>query len=99
MVCPFCGSTSVRWTEVSGNGSIYTFTIARRGDGAYRNHAPYVVAFVTLDEGPTMMTNIVGADPESLSIGQRVRVQWEAAGDDGNGNPTDALPRFTPAGP
>jgi len=45
---------------------------------------------VQLDEGPVMMTNIVGADPESIYVGQAVQVVWEPAGD------TDAVPRFEP---
>ncbi len=95
-VCPFCGSLEVDWAEVSGRGTVYTFTIVRKGSGPYAPVSPYIVAFVQLEEGPTMMTNIVGVDPESVSIGQAVRVQWEPAGDDGSGNPTDHLPRFTP---
>ena len=88
--CPFCGSRSVTMVDVSGRGSVYTFTIMRRGGGPFRDKAPYVLAYVELDEGPVMMTNIVGADPESVYVGQPVKVVWEPAGD------TDAVPRFTP---
>lgn len=97
--CPHCGTPSVTYRDVSGDGSIYSFTVVRRGAGPYRESAPYVVAFVTLAEGPTIMTNIinVSADEiENLQIGQKVRVAWDPAGDDGNGNPTDYLPRFAP---
>ena len=89
--CPFCGSRSVTYTDVSGRGTVYTFTIIRRGDGPFRPLAPYVLAYVRLDEGPVVMTNIVGVDPESVEIGQKVEVIWEPAGD------TDNIPRFTPA--
>jgi uncharacterized OB-fold protein len=95
--CPFCGSPEVRWTGLSGRGTVYSFTIVRRGDGPYKAHAPYVVAYVQLEEGPVMMTNIIGVDPGSVAIGQAVEVRWEPAGDDGQGNPTDHLPRFGPA--
>jgi len=46
--------------------------------------------YVTLKEGPTMMTNIVKADPDQLKIGQKVKLQWVQ---------TDAnkVPCFTPA--
>ena len=90
--CPFCASRSVTFTEVSGRGTIYTFTVVRRGDGPYRDKVPYVLAYITLDEGPTMLTNVVNCDPEAVTIGQRVRVVFEAAGDAG-----DQLPRFEPA--
>ena len=78
------------YVDVSGRGTVYTFTIMRRGDGPFRDKAPYVLAYVRLDEGPVMMTNIVGTDPESVSVGQAVQVVFEPAGD------ADAIPRFTP---
>ena len=53
---------------------------------------PYVVALVALDEGPTMMTNLVDCDPNAVSIGQRVRVVFERRGE-------VVLPQFTPHPP
>jgi uncharacterized OB-fold protein len=91
LVCPICGSLAVTYVEVSGRGTVYARTIMRRGDGPYRDVAPYVLAFVRLDEGPTMMTNIVGADPGSVAIGQAVQVVFDPVPDS-----TDAVPRFTP---
>jgi hypothetical protein len=69
---------------------VYTFTIVTKGGGAYRDAGPYVVAFVELDEGPRLMTNIVETSPESVAVGQRVAVVF-APTDDGT-----ALPRFRP---
>lgn len=92
LFCPFCASTSVAYTEVSGRGTVYSFTIMRRGSGPFRDHAPYVLAYVELEEGPRLMTNIVGADPESVFVGQPVQVVFEPAG------AGDAVPRFTPVG-
>jgi uncharacterized OB-fold protein len=89
-LCPVCHSTSVSWFEASGLGTIYTFTVARRGAGMWADAAPYVVASVELDEGPRMLTNIVDCDPESVEIGQRVQVVFH---DTGEGT---ALPRFRP---
>jgi uncharacterized OB-fold protein len=89
--CPACGSRSVSWFEASGRGSIYSFTITRIGQGRYREAPPYVFAYVELDEGPRVMTNIVDCDSERLEIGQAVKVVFH---DTGEGS---ALPRFTPA--
>ena len=88
--CPFCGSTAVEWVEVSGRGTIYSFTIMRQGSGPFRGVVPYVLAYVELTEGPRLLTNIVDADPDSLEVGQPVTVVFEPAGE------TDALPRFRP---
>ena len=67
-LCPFCFSERTEWQAASGGGVIYTYSVMRRAN------PPYVVAFVTLDEGPTMLTNIVACDPDSLSVGQKVNV-------------------------
>lgn len=89
--CPNCRSHDVEWVELSGRGEIYSHTVVRRAPGRWREHVPYVVAYVQLAEGPRMVTNIVGCDPESVAIGMPVRVCFDAAGDDGY-----ALPRFEP---
>ena len=89
-LCPDCHSTETSWFEASGRGTIYTFTVVRRGQGPWAAAAPYVTGYVTLDEGPTILTNIVGCDPEQVAIGQEVEVVWH---DTGEGS---ALYRFRP---
>ncbi|MEZ5738326.1 MAG: OB-fold domain-containing protein [Burkholderiaceae bacterium] len=73
VICPLCGSERTRWQRASGKGTLHAFSPARRGD------PPYVLAYVTLDEGPMVMSNIVDAEPEALQIGQPVSVTWRAA--------------------
>ena len=93
--CPACGSLNVTWIEASGRGTIYTFTVNRRGAGdlaEYRQVDPYVLAYVELEEGPRVMTNIVDCDPDTVAIGQAVEVVFH---DTGQGT---ALPRFRPTG-
>jgi uncharacterized protein len=70
-ICPFCASDNVEWSEASGKGSIYTFSIMRRAK------EPYIIAHVTLAEGPTMLTNIVGCDANDVRIGQAVTVVFQ----------------------
>lgn len=71
-LCPFCfGATE--WTEASGEGVIYSFSPMRRGG--------FTIAYVTLAEGPTMMTNLVGAEMDAWRIGQAVRLRFVAAED------------------
>jgi uncharacterized OB-fold protein len=83
-ICPFCDGGKVEWREASGKGTIYTFSVMRRAK------EPYAIAYVTLAEGPTMMTNIVGCDFDALGIGQPVTVVFEATED---GPP---VPMFSP---
>lgn len=82
--CPFCGSDRTEWKDSAGRGVIYSYSVMRRAT------PPYVIAYVTLDEGPTMMTNLVDCDFDGLRVGQPVRVVW---------TPTDGgppVPMFTP---
>jgi len=88
--CPECSSFDISWIEASGRGTVYSYTINRRGQGDYRDLA-YVLAYVELEEGPRVLTNIVDCDPESVSVGQQVEVVFEPTS---NGA---ALPRFKPA--
>jgi uncharacterized protein len=84
-ICPFCGGGKVQWRDASGRGTIYTFSVMRRAK------EPYAIAYVTLAEGPTMMTNIVDCDFDKLSIGQAVSVVFK---DTEDGPP---VPMFRPA--
>jgi len=78
LYCAKCFSDQVEWVTVSGRGTIATFTIVRRPvSPAFKDDLPYVVALVTLAEGPTMMTNIVDCAPEKVAIGMRVEVVFE----------------------
>lgn len=70
-ICPYCFSDDTETKEVAGTGKIYSFSVMRRAV------KPYVLAYVTLDEGPTVMTNIATPDLDAVRIGQRVRVTFE----------------------
>ena len=94
-ICPECGSQDVDWFEASGNGSIYSCTVTRRIPGSWGKAAPFVLAYVELDEGPRVMTNIVDCEPEQVAIGDRVKAVFEEA-TDRDGNPGPPLLRFRP---
>ena len=70
--CPFCFSDRTEWQQASGDGVIYTYSVMRRGAPE-----PYAIAYVTLAEGPTMMTNIVDCDLNGIKIGQKVKVVFK----------------------
>jgi uncharacterized protein len=89
-ICPQCASLATEWFESSGRGRIYSYTVNHRGEGAYRDASPFVLAYVELDEGPRMMTNIVGAEAAELTVGLPVQVVFHDTGDGA------ALPRFQP---
>jgi len=84
-ICPHCLSANTEWAESSGNGTIYSYSTMGKDE------ARYTLAYVTLDEGVTMLTNLVDCDPAALAIGHRVRVVFKPS--DG-GYP---VPMFVPA--
>jgi len=85
-LCPRCLSDKIEWKTASGLGEVYSFTIMRRAK------PPYAIAYVTLDEGPVMMTNVVNCDLERIQVGMRVKVVFQA---DGSGS---LVPLFEPMG-
>jgi uncharacterized protein len=79
--CPFCASPSVSWEEVPARGTIHSYTVVHRGTGPFAGHTPYVVAYVDLDSGPRILTNVVEST-EHLAIGTRVEAVFEVSSDD-----------------
>lgn len=71
------------WAEVSGRGTVYSFTIDRRGTApGFAADAPYVIAIVELEEGPHFTTNIVGCPIEDVRIGMPVEAVYDDVTDD-----------------
>jgi uncharacterized protein len=92
IVCPHCLSTEATWEQMSGLGEVYTFAIFRHAyNDGWRDRVPYNVALVQLAEGPTLISNVVGVEPEALRVGLPVAVVFETVGDD------VTVPRFAPA--
>ncbi|MGH7932661.1 MAG: Zn-ribbon domain-containing OB-fold protein [Candidatus Binataceae bacterium] len=76
--CAQCFSDRVEWARACGRAKVLSFTIVRRPvSPAFADEVPYVIALVTLEEGPTMMTNIIGCSPETIEIGMPVKVTFE----------------------
>lgn len=90
--CPSCGAPDLAWAPVSGRGTVYSYTVARRAPHpVFAAQLPLIVAIVELDEGPRMVTNLVGCDPAELEVGMAVEVRFDPIDDSDM-----ALPVFTP---
>jgi len=76
-LCP-CGSAEATWTPIAGTGEIYTYTVVHRAPTpAYQADAPYVIAHVTMDEGPRMISTLIDCDPSSVVIGTPVEIVFD----------------------
>ena len=91
--CTGCLSSSLSWHTASGRGTVYSFSVVRKAEHPFfRTQVPYAVAWIDLDEGPRLLSNIVGIDDPAIDIevGQRVMVEWEI-------HDELAIPLFRPA--
>lgn len=79
--CDACHNDQLVWEDASGTGTIASYTVVRRGVSD-DFEAPYVIALIDLNEGPRMMSQIVGADPDGLAVGLSVKVDFVAWSDD-----------------
>jgi uncharacterized OB-fold protein len=90
--CPFCWSEDVAWREVSGRGTVYTYSIVYRNDlEPFSEWGTYVPAVIELEEGPRLMTTIVDCPHDELAVGMRVEVVFRDLTDEW------AAPDFRPA--
>ncbi len=93
--CLECGGDDLSWRTSKGEGTVYTYSVVMQSrHPAFADIGPYAVAYVDLDEGFRIMTNIVGIDNPvtDITCGMRVKVRWE---DQGEGEVS--LPMFEPA--
>lgn len=72
-LCPCCGAGDVGHVRASGAATLYSYSIDRK------NPALPVVAYVQLEEGPLLITNIEGVEPDVLRIGLPLRVSFRQA--------------------
>ena len=90
-VCPFCWSSEVELKAASGRGKVNAFAVVHQtGVFGFAKHTPYVIAYVELEEGPSLVTNIVGCDVGRIAVDMPVKVEFDKVADD------IAVPVFAP---
>ena len=90
--CPECLSGEHEWVEASGKGSVYSWIVVhQRYNKAFEDDLPYNVAIVELEEGPRLMSNIVGIENGDIRPGLAVEVTWDDVTE------KITLPKFRPS--
>jgi uncharacterized OB-fold protein len=90
-ICPECWSADYAWTAMSGRGTVQSYIVfARAYHEAWAGQVPYTVALIELDEGPVLISNVVGVEPAAVRVGQPVAAVFERR------STAAALPQFTP---
>lgn len=92
-VSPYGPNDDLEWVDVSGRGTVYSYTVARRPTAPqWANEGPLIIAIVQLAEGPHMTANILDCAPEDVTIGMPVVATFVAV------TPEVTLVQFRPAG-
>lgn len=89
--CPDCFSEEVEWIEASGDGRVYSYSVQSSVAGWPEEHLPLIVAYIELDEGPRMISNLVDCPPADVAVGDRVVVRFESTTDESIGIPVFTL--------
>ena len=91
--CTGCIDGDLEWKTASGRATLYTYSVVRQSyHPFFRNQVPYAVAWIDLEEGPRILSNVVGvADPlKDIHIGMPLELEWEE-------HETLCIPLFRPA--
>jgi uncharacterized OB-fold protein len=91
IICPVCYSEETEWIIAGGKGRVYTFVVYHVAyHPGFENDLPYVVADVEMEEGPRLLTNIVGCRPDEVRCEMPVEVTWDDITEE------FSLPKFRP---
>jgi uncharacterized OB-fold protein len=90
--CPHCLSEEATWKPVSGKATVYSFIIVhQRYDPSFAEDLPYNVTVVELEEGPRLVTNLVGIANDQIRVGMPLTITYEDITEE------YTLPKFRPA--
>lgn len=88
-ICRWCASSALEWERSEGAGSVYSWTVVWRPQ-VPAFEVPYVPAIINVDEGYQMIANVIGCEPDIISLDMRVGVEFHSIGGG------MALPYFRP---
>lgn len=93
IVCPRCLSDQFSWKVLSGRGEVYSALVFHQVyNKAFAEDVPYQVSLIQLEEGPRMYSNVIGVEPSSVKVGDKVEVVFDPV------TPEISIPRFRLAG-
>lgn len=81
-ICPHCFADQLSWIVASGRGTIYSYTVAHQAFGPFAEDAPFVVLIVELEEGARIMSRLLDASRERVTVGAAVQVTFEKVEED-----------------
>ncbi|MBW2290997.1 MAG: OB-fold domain-containing protein [Deltaproteobacteria bacterium] len=80
--CPRCLSPELQWQQISGTGTLYSFTIARRPTAPFwADELPQLIAMVELDEGPRLTSTLCNVEEDAIRVGMRLQPVFDDIAD------------------
>ncbi|MCY3558077.1 MAG: OB-fold domain-containing protein [Chloroflexi bacterium] len=77
-LAPLTLADDLEWRDISGVGTLYTYTIARRPTAPdFAGEEPQIIAVIELDEGPRLTSTLVNVDEDQIVVGMRVKPVFE----------------------
>jgi uncharacterized OB-fold protein len=73
----FTGRRDTEWTEVSGNGKLYSWTVTTSAWPGHEDRVPYICAYVELPEGVRVLCNLFNVEAKDLRMGMPIKLYWE----------------------
>lgn len=95
-VCPRCGFTELEECKLSERGVVLSWTVIRNPPKGYEKYTPYIVAFIKLDDGAKILSQVVDIEPEEMRIGLRVEATFRRVREDGSSGIIEYGYKFRP---
>jgi hypothetical protein len=90
-VCPKCLSEKAEWKQLSGRGEVFSYIVFHQVyHPGFAKDVPYNVAMIQLEEGPRMISNVVGVPVDQVKVGDKVEAVFDPVTED------ITVPRFSP---
>lgn len=81
--CPECWSRNFTWRQLGGRGTVNSWVVFHQAYfSSYKDDVPYNVAEVELEEGPRLLTNLVGVANADIVIGMSVEIVYDDVTDE-----------------
>jgi uncharacterized OB-fold protein len=78
LLCPACNSSKIGWKQSSGRGTVFSFVVFHRVyHPGYEGEVPYAVGLIELEEGPRIVSNVIGLPTDQIACGMPVKIVYD----------------------
>lgn len=78
LLCPSCNSDDFSWEPSTGQGKVFSFVVFHRVyHPSFADEVPYVVALIELEEGPRLISNLIGIDADQVQCEMPVQISFD----------------------